>query len=273
MLLATVDEFGRDPVGRFVCGERFVHFCVAPKLWGIVVWDRPAEADVLEIYRSLPFEFGPPAVPHAAVIDASRMEGSEPAAFTRIERFLTKYGAPLEHSILRLALVKPGGFAGAIVAGAHATLRFPLPVEIFDDLASALGWLAPVTELSTSPGETAEVLERMQEQASATPGLLRELRLYLEANLEKPSVADAARALRTSDRSLQRKLSNAGTTLQDEVSLARVRVAKRLLENPKAQTTEVAIAVGCSSLQHFSTLFKRVTGLSPSAWRKRELGT
>jgi len=130
-----------------------------------------------------------------------------------------------------------------------------------------------VTELSTSPGETAEILEQMQEQASATPGLLRELRLYLEANLEKPSVADAARALRTSDRSLQRKLSNAGTTLQDEISLARVRVAKRLLENPKAQTTEVAIAVGCSSLQHFSTLFKRVTGLSPSAWRKRELGT
>lgn len=268
MLLATLEEFGRDPAGRFVCGERFAHFCVTPKLWGIVVWDRPGEADVMEIYRSLPFEFVPPAVPHAAVIDASRLEASEPAAFARVERFLSKYPEALERSILRLALVRPTGLAGAIVAGAHATLDFPLPVSVFEDMTSALRWLEPVAELSISAEEIARRLDQMQELASATPGLLRALRLHLEANLEKPSLSLAAGALGMSERSLQRKLSNAGTTLQEEISLARVRVARRLLENPKVQTTEVAIAVGCSSLQHFSTLFKRVTGLSPSAWRK-----
>jgi AraC-like DNA-binding protein len=38
---------------------------------------------------------------------------------------------------------------------------------------------------------------------------------------------------------------------------------------PDANVTEVAFKVGCASPQHLSTLFKKLTGLSPTEWRER----
>jgi AraC-like DNA-binding protein len=268
MQLASLEELSRDPVGKFVGGARFMHFCAAPRLWGIVLWERPTEADALEIYRSLPFEMRAPAVPHAAMIDASRMEGGEPAAFARVERFLVKFAAPLGDWILRLAMVRPSGLAGAMVAGAPQLLQFPFPVSVFEDVPAALRWLAPVAELTVPVETLAASVSEAQAQASGTPALLRQVRLWLEANLRGPTLADAAGAVAMSERSLQRRLSEAGTTFQDELGQARVRVAQRMLAAGPAQLTEVAICVGCASLQHFSALFKRVTGESPGAWRK-----
>jgi AraC-like DNA-binding protein len=273
MQAASLDQFERDPAGKYLAGERYVHFCAAPTLWGLVLWGRPTEADALAIYRSLPLEFQAPSIPHAALIDASRLEGGEPAAFTRVERFVSKYEETLRTWIVRLAMVRPGGLAGAIVAGAEALIRFPYPVSIFEDVHSALAWLAPTIGPSLSPQALASEIAGAQEQASGTPALLRALRVHLEAHLDRPTLADAASALAMSERSLQRKLSEAGTTLQEEIAGARVRVAKRMLAEPSARLTEVAISVGCASLQHFSALFKRVTGASPSAWRRAQLGT
>ncbi|NUO48520.1 MAG: helix-turn-helix transcriptional regulator [Polyangiaceae bacterium] len=273
MLSASFDQFSRDPAGKYLAGERYVHFCAAPTLWGLVLWGRPTEADAIAIYRSLPLEFLPPSVPHAALIDASRLEGGEPAAFSRVERFVAKQEATLRQWIVRLAMVRPGGLAGAIVAGAEAMLPFPHPVSIFEDVPSALAWLAPVVGPSPGPEALASQIAQAQEQASGTPALLRSLRVHLEAHLDRPTLSDAASALAMSERSLQRKLSEAGTTLQEEIAGARVRVAKRMLAEPSTQLTEVAISVGCASLQHFSALFKRVTGASPSAWRRAQLGT
>jgi AraC-like DNA-binding protein len=272
VLAASFDQFARDPVGKYLAGERYVHFCAAPTLWGIVLWGRPTEADAIAIYRSLPLEFQPPSVPHAALIDASRMEGGEPAAFSRVERFVSRQEATLRAWILRLAMVRPGGLAGAIVAGAEALIPFPYPVSIFEDVPSALAWLSPAIGPSVGREAVASDISRAQEQASGTPALLHALRVHLEAHLDRPSLSDAASALAMSERSLQRKLSEAGTTLQEEIAGARVRVAKRMLAEPSARLTEVAISVGCASLQHFSALFKRVTGASPSAWRRARLG-
>lgn len=263
---ASLEQFARDPVGRYVSGERYVHFCAAPTLWGMILWGRPVEADALAIGTSLRFEFGPPAVPHAAIIDASRMEGGDPAAFGRVERFVSKYGDALRASITSLAMIRPSGLGGAIVTGAPAMLSFPYPVRIFDDVVAGLEWLAPLTNLD--PPAMAAILAGAQERASGTPKLLRELRIHVEANLDDATLAKAARALAMSERSLQRKLAEAGTTFQDEVSGVRVRVAQRMLADPTVPLTEVAITVGCASLQHFSALFKKVIGQSPSAWRK-----
>jgi hypothetical protein len=60
------------------------------------------------------------------------------------------------------------------------------------------------------------------------------------------------------------------TTFQRELDAARVRVAMRILVERDAPLTEIAYDVGCASPQHFSTLFRRVIGTSPSAWRGRQ---
>jgi AraC-like DNA-binding protein len=42
-----------------------------------------------------------------------------------------------------------------------------------------------------------------------------------------------------------------------------------LLADTDSALTEIAYDVGCASPQHFSTLFRRVSGVAPSTWRAR----
>jgi AraC-like DNA-binding protein len=72
-----------------------------------------------------------------------------------------------------------------------------------------------------------------------------------------------------SERTLQRKLGEAGTGYLNELAEARVRAARRLLLESDAPLTAIAYDVGCASLQHFSALFRKRTGESPSAFRRK----
>jgi AraC-like DNA-binding protein len=105
--------------------------------------------------------------------------------------------------------------------------------------------------------------------ASGVDPLVGELRSWIEARLGAAALPAAARALRLSPRSLQRKLAESSTTFQRELDAARVRVAQRLLVSKDATLTEIAYDVGCASPQHFSALFRRVVGEAPSRWRSR----
>ena len=50
--------------------------------------------------------------------------------------------------------------------------------------------------------------------------------------------------------------------------MARVRAAQALLADTDTKITSIAFEVGCGSLQHFSTIFRKATGVAPSAWRE-----
>jgi len=260
MQAAPLADFARDPVGRYVSGKRYVHFCARPDLWGIIFWGRPTEEDAVELGRSLVIELDPPAVPHVSVIDARRIDGGEPRAFLAAERYMRRHSAKLKEAVQRLALIRPSGIGGAIVAGAYEVLPKPYPVSVFEAPADAFRWLER---------EGHNVLDELFEAVSGTPALVRSLQAYLEMHLHDPVLKDAATALGMSERSLQRKLAGAETSFQDELGQARVRVAKRLLEEGDMPLTTIALEVGCGSLQHFSGLFRRLTGVTPSDWRKR----
>ncbi len=47
----------------------------------------------------------------------------------------------------------------------------------------------------------------------------------------------------------------------------RIEHAKSLLSNSEMALVEVALAVGFCTQAHFSTVFKRLTGNTPAAWR------
>ena len=78
-----------------------------------------------------------------------------------------------------------------------------------------------------------------------------------------------AGSLGMSERTLQDHLRRAGTSFRRESNEALVRAARELLENSDASLTEIAIDVGCASLQHFSTVFRKVAGVTPSEYRRR----
>jgi AraC-like DNA-binding protein len=81
-------------------------------------------------------------------------------------------------------------------------------------------------------------------------------------------VAEVARAMRMSARTLQRRLEQEHTRFTEVVDRARLRVARRLLANPGVTLTEVAFRLGFADLATFSRAFKRWTGQPPGQWRR-----
>ncbi len=267
MRRSTLDELSSDPVGRFVAGEAWIHFCASPRLWGVIVWGRPDETAAIAMGRALVLELGDVA-PHVSIFDCSRIEGGDPRSFHAAGRYLAINKVALQRQVERLALVRPAGLDGALVAGAFDVLPKPYPVQVFGDTTSAFAWLDPTLDAAA----TAATLIAMHGDVTSTPKDLGALRTLLErslSRLERLPIATAAKELGLSERTLQRKLADAGTTFKDEVADARIRAAKRMLLESEAPLTTIAFDVGCGSLQYFSALFRRRTGESPSAFRTR----
>jgi AraC-like DNA-binding protein len=269
---ATLEELAGDPVGRFVAGDKFAHFCQAPTLWGVILWGRPGLDDAVALGRSLVLELAQTARPHASIIDATRLTGGDAAAFDALERYVAHHREALAERVTMLALVRPGGVHGAIVAGAFDVVRAPYPVRVSESLEDALAWLAPAHRLESTPAELARTVADVHALATGVTPLVAELRALLAANLTGPTLPDAASRLGVSERTLQRRLSEAGTSFQDEVADARVAAAQRWLAETDAPITAIALEVGCASVQHFSALFRARTGETPSAWRRARSG-
>ena len=276
---ATLEEFASDPVGRYVSGNEYIHFCATPELWGVVLWGRPDAAVARALGQSLVFELQAPAVPHASLVDASRLLGSDTGSFRALERFMTHFQEALRRWVMRLALVRPPGLSGAMVAGVFEVVPRPYPVRVFDGVEGAVRWLDAEGRLGAAPAEVVDSVAALHEEAERSTPLVVRLRSLLESRLsgidrargEQPlDLAEAARALGTSDRSLQRRLREADTSFSAELGAARVRVAQRMLLSTDEPLTRIALEVGCASLQHFGVLFRKVTGEAPSAWRDRE---
>jgi AraC-like DNA-binding protein len=59
-----------------------------------------------------------------------------------------------------------------------------------------------------------------------------------------------------------------GTTFQEYVLRRRMGQAIRLLQNPSASVTDVCYTVGFNDQSHFTRIFRRYIGVSPSDYRK-----
>jgi transcriptional regulator GlxA family with amidase domain len=70
-------------------------------------------------------------------------------------------------------------------------------------------------------------------------------------------------------RSLKRRFKAAtGTTLIEHVQNLRVEEAKQLLETQQISVDEISAEVGYEDPAFFRRLFKRLTGLTPSEYRR-----
>ncbi len=59
-----------------------------------------------------------------------------------------------------------------------------------------------------------------------------------------------------------------GTNLKDYINEYRISRAKELLKQQNVNVSDVAFAVGFDNFSYFSTLFKKITGVSPSVYQK-----
>ena len=71
------------------------------------------------------------------------------------------------------------------------------------------------------------------------------------------------------ERTLKRRFKNAtGTSLIERIQYLRIEEAKQLLETDAAAVDEISVAVGYEDPSFFRRLFKRLTGLTPSQYRR-----
>ena len=64
---------------------------------------------------------------------------------------------------------------------------------------------------------------------------------------------------------------NISSSVQKQITKARIDEAKRLLDTTALPVKEIAALSGFSSLEYLSRAFSAATGLSPSAWRERSV--
>nr|WP_217911147.1 helix-turn-helix transcriptional regulator [Myxococcus sp. AM011] len=235
---------------------------------GFILWGRPAEAHVRRLVHVLDVELAP-AAPHASLVDARRLEAADPAAFAVLVKYMQAREKSFSTSVQRQALVRPEGVAGAVVGGFYTLLTGAYPSKVFTDPANALAWLGQ------PEGRAAPLLSKLNDLVAEATGqspLLRELHQAMRGKLPDINLSDVAREMGMSERTLQRRLKEAGTSFQAELNSVQVRMAQALLLETDMKLTAVAVEVGCASLQHFSSLFRKLVGDSPSSWRERQQG-
>jgi len=82
------------------------------------------------------------------------------------------------------------------------------------------------------------------------------------------TLADLARRMAMSERTLQRRLSEAGGAFADLIRAIRVEAAGRLLIDTTHSLGKVGFVCGFSDQAHFTRLFKRQTAMTPAAYRR-----
>jgi AraC-like DNA-binding protein len=86
------------------------------------------------------------------------------------------------------------------------------------------------------------------------------------------TLEEVAAKLNLSTRTLKRKLSASGTSYSALLDGARLERAEELLRSDRRSIDEIAESLGYSDVANFTRAFRRWTGTTPAAHRKRESG-
>jgi AraC family transcriptional regulator len=133
-----------------------------------------------------------------------------------------------------------------------------------DCIERALGALLVSAHATTTPKLPAP-------KGGLPPHILRRILEWMHANLDRQvtlqELADCA-GLSVSHFAHQFRRSVHASPHRYLLSL-RIERSKTLLRNPKATILEVALDTGFETQQHFATIFRQMTGVSPGEYRRR----
>jgi AraC-like DNA-binding protein len=145
----------------------------------------------------------------------------------------------------------------------------------FDQERSAIAFQA--RWLANPPPGADPILHRMMKEridellAGDADDVVGRVRRLLRATVttRRSSIDDAATTLRTSARTLKRRLATAGTTFQQLRDEVQFELACQLLRDTTIPTGQIASIVGYSESSAFNRAFRRWAGVPPAEWRHR----
>lgn len=127
------------------------------------------------------------------------------------------------------------------------------------------------------PGYNPEMLEVLTPALSAALSELEaqntiseQVKIVLKRSLAsgQPGLNDVARQLGLSERTLQRRITDEGSTFRGLVSDARRDLGRHLLADPSTDIEEVACLLGYQDTTSFYRAFREWEGMPPNRWRE-----
>jgi AraC-like DNA-binding protein len=159
---------------------------------------------------------------------------------------------------------------------AHQKIPGLRTVEItFDQSASGLVFPSPLllhkVQIDAPPSSASTAKKGLLAEDESTPHKLsRLLSSILGVGGITPSINLIADLCQTSPRSLHRKLKESGVTFQQLLDEVRLEQAQTYLADSEWTIKRIAFELGYSGSNNFVRAFKRLTGLTPNAFRIRQ---
>lgn len=126
------------------------------------------------------------------------------------------------------------------------------------------------------PGSNPELLQMLTpalasalEELQAHSSIGVQIKIVLKRSLAsgRPELPQVARDLGMSERTLQRRITEEGTTFRALLMEARQELARRLLSTPDTSIDEVAYLLGYQDSNAFYRAFREWEGVTPARWR------
>ena len=155
-------------------------------------------------------------------------------------------------------------------AGAFSSLNLLLYIiEKFADKETAI-WLSNVfqVDINRNSQQPFMILNQLYNHEDAA---IKEAQQYMEQHFDKEIfISDLAREFAFSPRSFIRRFKNAtGITPSEYLQQVRVEAAKRMLETHTDTIKEIIYKCGYKDGATFRSIFKRLTGFTPSAYKNK----
>jgi len=125
----------------------------------------------------------------------------------------------------------------------------------------------PLDPIMVAP---AELLPRQSTDllAADDPAVTKALRFIADNTHERIRVTDVVSAVNTNRRSLEKRFRQSlNRSIADEINRLRLERAKRQMVGTKASLKYIAASTGFRNSDHFSKVFSRIEGISPSHFR------
>ncbi|CAM3400445.1 AraC family transcriptional regulator [Paenibacillus lupini] len=119
------------------------------------------------------------------------------------------------------------------------------------------------------------VLERTLEEQQNSPSIIQSVKWILSRSLAggHPDMKSVARNLMVSERTLQRRLTDEGTSFKQLLTVVKHERALEYLADPKLEIKEVAFLTGYEDQNSFYRAFRLWEGSTPSAWRVKHMSS